>query len=290
MKCLETFCYRNIPCSEHKGDIEGWEFGISLYSKNTTAIILTKRKEEEFYNWIIKCMEIDDNNETSNIQMLSLNKIQHSVEFPEGIRYYGNTKHISWYVMKFYPRVCYPVNDYNDFHLIMRTCLEFVRDLHIKTQHVYMDWRLDNILKKKEHGFVIADYEFLEKPHRFMNTLVEDYIDNKDYIYYFLQRGGNLDKPLYRYRFDLESIGFLAIEFLQEYEPLWFIQCTKVRQKKMYVPLSTISEERDSYKETFISSNPCLQLYFQKIKECSWDSLECMPIEWYNQLITIFHS
>ena len=289
MKCFETFCYRSIPCDKHLTEIEGWEFGTFLYSKNETTIIRVKRKEDTCYNWVIKCMEVTDDIEITHIPLIT--NIIHSVEFPKDLPYYGTIRNISWYVMKYYPRICNTRTDQSDFHLIIKTCLEFIRDLHTKTGYLYMDWRLDNILKKQENGFVVADYEFLEKPAISTTTLIEDYIDNKDFIYYFLQRGANLDKPLYRYRFDLESIGSLAIEFLTEHDPpLWFIQCHKIRQKKLSIPLDTILTDRNLYKDEFLKTSPILQLYFQKIQECSWDTLDCMSTEWYDQLICIFEA
>ena len=291
MKCLETFCYKNFPCKYHKYDIHGWVLGPLIYKKNDTVVILyAKRDDFKLYDCVIKCRELGKINESALIPILTHNKISHVVEFPTDVPYYGVIHNISWYVMRYYPRICSSVLDHKDFRLLLRTCLEFAKDLHLKMGYLYMDWRIDNILKKQEEGFVISDYEFLKKPSKANNTFIIDYIQDKDFSHYFLQRGANLDKPLFRYRTDLEIIGFLCIQFLQTEEPHWSIQCNKIRNDTL-IPsfIDSISEQRDIYKYEFLKSYPYIQLYFEKIRDCSWDSLECMSAEWYDELISIFH-
>ena len=289
MKCHEVFCYYSFPCKVHTTNIEGWDIGNILYEKKNVLIFFTKRKEDKCYTWVMKCTDISDMNEEHAIPILHKHSIQHMVEFPINHTYHGKTNDISWYVMKYYPRICSYVNDHKEFRTLIKTCIEFIKDIHIKIGYVYLDWRLDNILKKQENGFVISDYEFLEKPKESVKPFAEEYIYNKDYLYYFIQLGANIDQPLVSYRTDLEAIGFLAIKFLEIPNPTWMIQCNNIREEKIRpIPVDILATMRDIYKEEIIQEHPCLATYFEKIKECPWESLTCMNAEWYDQLAAIF--
>lgn len=289
MRCRVPLCLHDFPCKTHVFEIQSWKIGYILYEKDTKMVFTTRQSTDTGYPWVMKCSLTSNVNEVAIIQTLNQHAVRHIVESPTKLTYYGNLDDVSWYVMKYYPRVCCSLNDYKDFPLLMRTCLEFVQDLHIKTGYVYIDWRLDNILKLQENGFVISDYEFLEKPHTSSITFIDEYFDNKDYLYYFLQRGVQVDKPFIRYRNDLEFIGFLAMKFLDSFEPTWSVQCNKIRNKKIKpIPVDVLSELRNTYKQYFLESHTPLRNYFEKIQECSWDSLECMPSQWYDELIAIF--
>lgn len=208
----------------------------------------------------------------------------HCMEFPpEAVTgFYGHEDTHCWYVMREYTE---QIRRKDSLPEVARACLTFLKDLHRTFGLVYLDWRLDNMYRDAAGQIRIGDFEFCASPLADTRPLEDE---EPDCAWYFIQRGGEADKPLVSYRMDLESLGFLLASMLDASWPEWWLECDRFRRYEDDVGgdrLDEVCGQRDAYRLTV--DHPGLRLYFQRIQECPWDS-EAMSAEWYDELIGLF--
>lgn len=286
MKCPEVFCYCTLPCKKHGSVIDTWNIDSLFLDHSKTYLYTVSLTEGGEDTWLMKLKNVHSEKyvEINIIKEIYTKHIRNRIEFPPS-SIFGTWNNKEWYVMRHYPHVCKKKDEYVTIHALARACLSFACDLHRETKHAYLDWRLDNIFKDSQGNYFIGDYEFCEIPNKYDDTFLFEYGLDRDMKYYFLQRGAELDKPLVRYRLDLEAIGYMLMSILWIDEPYWYMYCDKARNKS---PDSLTDKELIRIRDMYKDSIEVLQPYFQKIKECSWDDDEPNSREWYESLLKLF--
>ena len=285
MKCAEALCYCTLPCKKHGSVIDIWNID-SLFFEHRNSFFYCVSTKNNHGNWLMKVKNVVSEKlvEVNIVKEICTKPIRNRVEVPLST-FYGIWDSKEWYVMRHYSHVCKKKYELANMNALARACLMFACDLHHETKYAYVDWRLDNVFKDDEGNYFIGDYEFCEIPNKYDDTFLSQYGIEKDMKFYFLQRGAELDKPLVRYRLDLEAIGYMLMSLLWMDEPYWYIYCD-VSRKKAAETLKDedLVQQRDKYKDSIEVLRP----YFQKIKECSWDDDEPNSREWYESLLKLF--
>ena len=179
-----------------------------------------------------------------------------------------------WYAMKRY-----------DGHLTKKhmrmwrqvgiACIEFLSDLHRIHRKVYMDFRLENILVAG-NTVVVADYELL--------TSVSPVVTSKSDCstrWYFYARGAEPDAPLYSWRQDLISLGYILVQLTSELPFFEDFMSRRVGRRVNHKSTKLLISERD--RAVLAQANPTLVAYFTKIKEVECSS-EPPPASFYEEL------
>lgn len=263
--------------------------------------------------WVIKIKQDHGNgyDEIEKLKQISSVSIRNSVKFPSMSKnnWCGLLRDKKWCIMKRYVRPVDEHKDCSNWKKIAIACLQFASDLHRKTNMIYYDWKVDNILIDKDGSYVISDYEWLTGVGEY-----EPYLHKmeRNLKYHLISLGAEESQPTNSYRMDLSSIGWLIYSLyrnsvvrdkpslttdrqttcsslIYKYHIYWRNICDLLRERKKGVSCS----DEILYEFRQIDLNNCeneiINAYFEKIKECSWKKKnQPMSEKWYNDLISIF--
>lgn len=270
--------------------INGWQLE-SLLRKHDGTYVYKVTRDTLPGEWVLKLSFHRKNIEQEILAIESFQKNNTPSVIalpPQSIPFSGMFQGNFYYVMKFYPESIPKELYLPDIYKILQTCIGFARDLHHDIGMTYLDWRLDNLYKDGD-SYIVADYEFCRHASdEDILTFEEGYEEDPDYYYYFLERGAVPDKPLRRFRADLEGIAYIGMSMFWETKPYFSKQFEKARSKS-WREMST--KELLFYRQEYIDqcvTDPCLRAFLEAIQECSWDNEDPMPCEWYDSLIEIF--
>lgn len=164
--------------------------------------------------------------------------------------------------------------------------LAFLEDLHTICRRVHMDIKGTNILVDYTAcQFVVTDYGLSCYPGR---RSLSDY--SADFLWYYLEFGAELDKPIASWRFDLTALGYLLARLCWDpANDITFIEIcqTSRRQEgtKRQTPAHVIAIRSI---EMARGVSPLLYAYFEMLDAVSWYEPEPPPGLFYKSLASLF--
>lgn len=186
-----------------------------------------------------------------------------------------------WYIMEKYDADCFGggTGFGLDTSELIRTTILFLKHLHLKHRVIHGDIKLGNILYK-DCSYAVCDYEAIKQPE---NSTVCDESDYDNYYYY--SYGAEYDKPIYSYRFDLQSVGYMLMVIYNNYKLLEF----QIKAHTYYT-----SKARDNFfpilevlKGRYTMPTKVAE-YFKIIEAIDWFCLEPPAEEIYDAILELF--
>jgi hypothetical protein len=251
-----------------------WTIDSIICDRNEKKIAAVSTDAKD--TWVIKIQSNQCLEELTDFMALVREPPRNMVTVPPTAHeLFGLTPTEIWYAMKRY-----------DGHLTKKhrhmwrqvgvACIEFLSDLHRIHRKVYMDFRLENILVAG-NTFAVADYELL--------TSVSPVVTSKSDCstrWYFYARGAEPDAPLYSWRQDLISLGYILVQLTAELPFFEDFMSRRVGRRVNHKSTKLLLAERD--RAVLVQANPTLVAYFTKIKEVDWFAQEPPPTAFYEEL------
>lgn len=196
-----------------------------------------------------------------------------------------------WYAMRRYDgSLAY--NDYarDNWRRIAQDVLAFLTQLHRSCHLIHMDIKVTNILRQYcRPAFVVADYELCDTPNR---RLTRDY--GRDFRYYYLAMGAELDQPLYSWRMDLTALGYMLAEMIWNTvdNNRTTFQAAMYRRRD-----NTVTEGDTATDEELVTlrkcemavAHPTILAYLRHLEEgLTWSSEFPPPETFYRELLAFF--
>lgn len=163
--------------------------------------------------------------------------------------------------------------------------LAFLEDFHTVCRRVHMDIKGTNILVDcSACQFVVADYGLSCYPGR--RPLVEY---SADFLWYYLEFGAELEKPIASWRFDLTALGYLLARLCwnPEHDETFIEMCRAGRRQapEARTPAHVMAVRS---LEMARGVSPLLYTYFDMLDAISWYELEPPPRLFYQSLASLF--
>jgi hypothetical protein len=190
---------------------------------------------------------------------------------------FGITPTEVWYAMKRYDSHVNRSHSHM-WRSIGVACIQFLSDLHRIHRKVYMDMRLENILVSGS-TFAVADYELV--------TSVRSELTCKTSCntrWYFYARGADRDAPLYSWRQDLVSLGYILVQLTAELPFFDQFMSRRFGRRVNHKSTKLLLAERD--RAVLARANPTLVAYFTKIKAIEYSS-DPPPASFYEELASL---
>lgn len=191
---------------------------------------------------------------------------------------FGITPTEVWYAMKRYDSHV-NMSHSHMWRQVGIACIQFLSDLHRIHRKVYMDMRLENILVSGS-SFVVADYELVTSV-----SPVLTYKTGCDTRWYFYARGAERDAPLYSWRQDLVSLGYILVQLTGSNLPFFSdFMLRRFGRRANHKSTKLLLAERD--RTVLAQANPTLVAYLTKIKEVEF-SMDPPPASFYEDLVSL---
>jgi hypothetical protein len=193
---------------------------------------------------------------------------------------FGVTPTEVWYAMKQYDSHLTKAHSHM-WRQVGVACIQFLSDLHRKHRKVYMDFRLENILVSGS-TFVVADYELV--------TSVRPEVTSTSGCstrWYFYARGAEPDMPLYSWRQDLVSLGYILVQLTAGLPFFEDFMSRRFGRRANHMSTKLLLVKRD--RTVLAQANPTLAAYFTKIKEVEFSS-DPPPTAFYEELASLLRS
>ena len=218
------------------------------------------------------------------LNIIKYNLANHNgIKLPSQVQVYGKigSGHtvLHWYVMEKYDGNCFVGDASLDTDKLIRSTILFLKYLHRTHKVIHGDIKLGNILYKDD-SYVVCDYEAIREPET--STLCDEHdYDN----YYYYSYGAEYDKPIYSYRFDLQSVGYMLMVIYNDYKLLEF----QIKAHKYYN-----SKARDNFfpilevlKAKYEMPTKVAE-YFKIIEAVDWFCLEPPTEDIYGAILELF--
>ena len=260
---------------------------LRMYGPWTIDAIISDRNEKKIASvstdvkasWAIKIQSNKSLEELTDFLALVRAPPRNMVAVPSlSHQLFGLTPTEVWYAMKRYDGHVNRSHSHM-WRSIGVACIEFLSDLHRKHRKVYMDFRLENILVAGS-TFAIADYELV--------TAVRPELTSKmscDTRWYFYARGAEPDMPLYSWRQDLVSLGYILVQLTAELPFFDDFMSRRFGRRANHTSTKLLLAQRD--RTVLAQANPTLVAYFAKIKEVDWFAQDPPPTAFYEELASL---
>lgn len=255
-----------------------------MYGPWTIDKIICDRNEKKIVTvtkgpWAIKVQSNKSIEELTDFLALVRNPPRNMVTVPsEAHELFGLTPTEVWYAMKQYDGHLTEAHSHM-WRQVGVACIQFLSDLHRIHRKVYMDFRLENILVSG-NTVVVADYELIDNVKLEVTSK-----SNCNTRWYFYARGAERDAPLYSWRQDLVSLGYILIQLTGELPFFNDFMSRRFGRRVNHKSTKLLLAERD--RAVLAQANPTLTAYLTKIKEIDWFSHDPPPASFYDELITL---
>lgn len=163
--------------------------------------------------------------------------------------------------------------------------LSFLEDYHTVCQRVHMDIRPPNVLVNRGAcQFVVSDFGLAGRPS---DKPLREYPD--DFLFYYLEMGGEPDEPIASWRMDLVSLGYMLVRLTWNPEMSdTFIE--RVRQCRRSGQGSETVSGLVALRLTEMSwgVGPLLRTYFDLLQTIGWTDKMPPPRAFYQGLAALF--
>jgi serine/threonine protein kinase len=221
-------------------------------------------------------------------------RLRNCLEFPRTLSdFCGVERDHAWFAMRRYDGPLSRIQDSTtdpDFwsrhwRRLAVQVLAFLEDYHTVCRRVHMDIKGTNILVRQEScQFVVADFGLScfqgRKP-------LSAYSAN--YLWYYLEFGAELEKPIASWRFDLTALGFLLarLSWNPEHGETFIEMCRVARREGPGSLIPAIVVAKRSM-EMARGISPLLYAYFDMVDAISWFEPEPPPRLFYRSLSSLF--
>ena len=259
---------------------------LRMYGAWTIDTIISDRNEKKIASvstdvkgaWAIKIQSNKTLEELTDFLALVRDPPRNMVSVPSlSHLLFGVTPTEVWFAMKRYDSHVNRSHSHM-WRQIGVACIQFLSDLHRKHRKVYMDFRLENILVTGS-TFVVADYEHVTSVRPELTS--KSSCDNR---WYFYARGAEPDMPLYSWRQDLVSLGYILVQLTAELPFFDDFMSRRFGRRVNHTSTKLLLVKRD--KAVLAQANPTLVAYFTKIKEVEFSS-DPPPIAFYEELASL---
>jgi hypothetical protein len=259
-----------------------------MYGPWTIDEIISDRNEKKIAavstdvkgSWVIKIQPNKCLEELTDFLALVRDPPRNMVAVPPTTyELFGITPTESWYAMKCYDGHITEAHSHM-WRQVGIACIQFLSDLHRIHRKVYMDFRLENILASGS-TVVVADYDLV--------TSVSPELTSKldcSTRWYFYARGAERDAPLYSWRQDLVSLGYILVQLTAELPFFEDFMSRRLGRRVNHKSTKLLLAERD--RAVLAQANPTLVAYFTKIKEVDLSS-EPPSAAFYEELEHLMH-
>lgn len=185
-----------------------------------------------------------------------------------------------WYVMEKYDADCSKGNTFDlDINKLIQSTIGFLKHLHREHKIIHGDIKLENILYR-DGTYTVCDYEAMTEAETSTLCNEDDYNN-----YYFYSYGAEYDKPIFSYRFDLQSLGYMLMIIDNNYNLLDF----QTKAQKYYTDRSRSNHyaELEILKAKYEISDK-INAYFKIIDAVDWFCLDPPANEIYDGVIALF--
>jgi hypothetical protein len=254
-----------------------WAIDTILYNGSGKTVMTVKGTP----SWVIKVQSNTSMSEFSIFLSLTQNPPRNMIQVPErAYELCGVSSSQVWYTMKRYEGHLTSAHA-GMWQKVGVACVQFLSDLHRKHFRVYMDFRLENILISGD-TIAVADYELI--------TTVSPYIFTSDMScntrWYYYAKGAEQKKPLYSWRQDLISLGYLLVHLTEGLPFQKEYMGRRLGQRVNHKSTKEILAQRDTVMASI--TNPVLARYFECVRTLDWYSIEPPPLCFYTTLEDIF--
>lgn len=265
-------------------------YGLRMYGPWTIDEIISDRNEKKIAavstdvkgSWVIKIQSNKCLEELTDFMALVREPPRNMVAVPPtAYELFGLTPTESWYAMKRYDGHLTKAHSHM-WRQVGIACIQFLSDLHCIHRKVYMDFRLENILVSGS-TVAVADYELV--------TSVSPELTSKSECstrWYFYARGAERDAPLYSWRQDLVSLGYILVQLTAELPFFDDLMSRRVGRRVNHKSTKLLLAERD--RAVLAQANPTLVAYFTKIKEVDWFAQDPPSTAFYEELTSLLRS
>jgi serine/threonine protein kinase len=221
-------------------------------------------------------------------------KLRHCLEFPRSLSdFCGIEREHPWFAMRRYDGPLSLIPDTptgpefwsRHWKRLAIQVLAFLEDYHTVCRRVHMDIKGDNILVDREScQFVVADFGLSCFQGR---KTLEDH--STDFLWYYLEFGAELDKPIASWRFDLTALGYLLTRLCwnPEHEDTFINMCRTARRDGPGELTPDIVVAKRSM-EMARGISPLLYAYFDMLDAISWYEPEPPLRFFYQTLASLF--
>jgi serine/threonine protein kinase len=222
-------------------------------------------------------------------------RIRSCPEFPRSLSdFCGVGRGYAWYAMRRYdgpltltPGPTGPVFWSCYWKRLAVQVLAFLEDYHTRCRRVHMDIKGPNILVDLERcQFVVTDFGLSTEPSR---KVLAEY--SADYLWYYLEFGAELYRPIASWRFDLTALGYLLARLCWNPENSdSFILMARNARKDGAGTLTPDALIAHRSQEMARGVTPLLYTYFDMLESLSWYDAEPPPRILYQSLASLFEA